>query len=329
MTWRQRVSDITPRARGPAAVRARMRGVPSRPAMTDHPTPHVYCSTGINEAVDFIGTVRGGAVSIVICHFDSWSLRFVPEMMARLRGAMHDVAMVVMTLSTVPHAVDGLMGAAEQALQRKLWYTNMQPPAILPGPSAVRQFKIICRTLPNMSPPDLEHVELLSQAHAGLKTAYTVQIEGMEKQKFDTVLRDWCYQLQNKHMHARIICVTYHERAQIMLESALRDDGGNLNGVTVWTVAQIHRSRAQVASGEGHPPSTPHILIFCEPQLNPWDAWFCIAALGADASMRVAVCMWSHLDTASHALDNERYMFITDWSEAHAALARQWTKKQK
>ena len=321
--WRERFRSIGPRFRTIGhRVASRQGACAGGRTVIDAP-PYVY-GVPMAMAEDFMARNLHD-IQIVICHFDSDDMRQAPVVMSAIRASIHKHAtdgevMVVMSMSTTPHAVDGFIASSEHSLQRKLSYGNMSP--FLPGPTSSNQLKIMRRTMPDMPAPDRDRTELLGQARSGLGKAYESQLEDMITCAFDSAIREWCRALRAKNTHITIACITYHTRAQRMLEIALHEE--HMTDVTVWTVAQVHQSRSTLDQ-----KVAPHLLIFCEPQLNPWDAWFCITGFDASLKMRVAMCFWSYLDVATHALDNDRYNFVTDWSEEHAALARQWNKKHK
>jgi hypothetical protein len=148
-------------------------------------------------------------------------------------------------------------------------------------------------------------------------------------QSFGPVVCGWCQQLQRKRPDMQAVCVTRHERAQTILEQTLHDAG--VDNVAVWTVSQVHES---VCIEHTRPSALaiPHILIFCEPQLNPWDTWLCIVAFGASSGsgrVRVAMCFWTYLDTEIYALDDMKYEFVSEWTKERAAVTAKYMKKLK
>ena len=321
--WRERTRDLTRGHPGAARPKNQMAGV-----IAADPVPYTYYTKHPMQ--------YNLAVDIVVCHFSTAELAHANRVLAAVRSMGRRDRLIVVTVSAMPYQRERLLAGFSAVLGREIQHVHVDEAHVLQPPMP-NSPKIIRRTMPCMEPPSRDAIEAMASPCENLDRAYASQMAGMIEHGFDTVVCAWCKQLRQKHASIRLVCVTHHEPAQNKLERAFQAAG--VKCVDVWTVRQVHdlfgapsRGNVNSALTEAEAAAAaPNMLIFCEPQLNPWDQWLCMAALGARGSerMRVAVCFWTSLDTEIYALDDQKYEFVSEWTKGHAAVASKLIKKLK
>ncbi len=308
--WSERYRVISRR------LTARVKNQKRTKSSTDD-APYVY---GVTLGALDDSLVENYDVNIIVCHFMSGDLRRATSVMSVVHDKLRSVGnrdgvMVVMSFDQVPHAVGDLLESSAGALKRDTAFSQF---TYEPDPAA--PCKIIRRTMPDMKPLGEDRVSSLSRTQPDLSEAYQCQIERMTECSFDIVIRDWAANLRAKNPQISVACVTYHASAQQILEQTFSRAG--MEYISVWTVQQVHQTRSMCMQ-----QPVPHLLILCEPQINPWDTWFCISKFGYEnPTLRVGMCFWSPLDVMVHELDGDKFNFVSQWTETHANIVRGWVK---